>query len=231
MTFLSQGVRPVSGRLPIVAYAVGEESFDDANGNFLYDAGERFSELGDVWLDRNENGRREASEGVIPFAVQSLRCADPDSAFPNLTTREGGLGACDGVRGRAFVRGQVIVVLSGSFAFFKESPLPGSATIPTTYSLGASCTASIGFWLQDLNGNPMPNASVITADTSGAKKLASVVDIDRVPDSIAVGGTRHVVRVSGFDPDSGACVGSGSVVIKVTTGHGNVTAFPVIVGP
>ena len=37
-----------------------------------------------------------------------------------------------------FVRGQVIVVLSGSFGFFKQSPLPGSSTIPTSYSLGPS---------------------------------------------------------------------------------------------
>ncbi|MFO1197196.1 MAG: hypothetical protein U1E86_09515 [Burkholderiaceae bacterium] len=230
VTFLSQGTRPASGRLPIVSYAVGEESFDDANGNFRYDAGERFYELGDLYLDRNENRQRDPSEGVIPFASQSLACASPDPAFPNLVTRDGGLGACDGVRGRSFVRGQVIVVLSGSFGFFKQSPLPGAATIPASYSLGPSCSVSIPFWLQDLNGNPMPYTTTISVDTGAARKLTAVVDNDRVQNTISIGGTFHTVRVSGFD-DTGACVGSGTVVIKTTTGQGNITPFAVSIGP
>jgi hypothetical protein len=44
------------GRSTILATAIGEESFIDANGNGLYDDGELFEDLGEAFLDHNEDG-------------------------------------------------------------------------------------------------------------------------------------------------------------------------------
>ncbi len=44
------------GRTTILAYATGEESFIDSNGNGLYDVGEPFVDLAEAFIDKNEDG-------------------------------------------------------------------------------------------------------------------------------------------------------------------------------
>ena len=48
--------QPYGGRSTILAYAVGEESFVDVNGNDEYDFGETFFDLTEAILDKNEDG-------------------------------------------------------------------------------------------------------------------------------------------------------------------------------
>jgi protocatechuate 3,4-dioxygenase beta subunit len=54
--------RPADGRITVLAYALGEESFVDSNGNNRYDAGEPFTDLGEPFrndravTDVNANG-------------------------------------------------------------------------------------------------------------------------------------------------------------------------------
>jgi hypothetical protein len=44
------------GRSTILAYAIGEESFVDANGNGQYDEGESFVDMPEAFIDHNEDG-------------------------------------------------------------------------------------------------------------------------------------------------------------------------------
>ena len=55
--FVSSEPRPVDGRVTVTAYALGEESFLDLNGNNVRDAGESFQDLGNIFKDRNFDGR------------------------------------------------------------------------------------------------------------------------------------------------------------------------------
>ncbi len=48
--------QPYGGRSTILAYAIGEESFVDVNGNDEYDFGESFEDLSEAFLDKNEDG-------------------------------------------------------------------------------------------------------------------------------------------------------------------------------
>ncbi len=58
-------------RSTIVAYAVGEESFVDANGNGRYDVGETYTDLAEVVKDSNYNGVRDTPAQVgTTFAAQ-----------------------------------------------------------------------------------------------------------------------------------------------------------------
>jgi hypothetical protein len=58
--------RQADGRITVLAYALGEESFVDANGNNRYDAGETFTDLGEPFrndravTDPNANGIDDA---------------------------------------------------------------------------------------------------------------------------------------------------------------------------
>jgi hypothetical protein len=60
--FCSGNPRQTDGRITVLAYALGEESFVDSNGNNRYDAGEPFTDLGDPFrndravTDANANG-------------------------------------------------------------------------------------------------------------------------------------------------------------------------------
>jgi|GEM_PF-950923 len=55
------GADPRPGRVTLLAYADGEESFIDTNRNNRYDLGEEFEELGRPFIDADENGIHEPS--------------------------------------------------------------------------------------------------------------------------------------------------------------------------
>ncbi|WP_440904900.1 Ig-like domain-containing protein [Catenovulum sp. SX2] len=78
-----------AGRLSVLAYAVGEESFVDANGNGQFDAGEYFGDMSEAFIDWNEDnlycGRLAdgtAASGAEPITNPATAAADstPDGA-------------------------------------------------------------------------------------------------------------------------------------------------------
>ncbi|GAA4411486.1 Ig-like domain-containing protein [Quisquiliibacterium transsilvanicum] len=231
VSVFSQGTRPSDGRVGVVAYAVGEEHYEDWNSNNRYDVGEAFYDMGYLFIDRNQSGAYEAGERFVPFlTAQSGACAS--NSLPAVRTASVP-GTCDGVWGRAHVRSGGVIVFSGSVPYFRTSPVFGSpniSNIPTSYSLGAACSAVVGFWLQDLNGNPMPEGTVVSADTGGAFKLSTSSEPTRVPNTNARGGTYHAFAISGRDPVSGECVGSGAVRIRTQTPRGIISDIFVNVG-
>ncbi len=218
---VSQGLRPANGRFRAGAFAVGEEHYTDTNSNNRYDLGEAFNDQGYFYLDRNENGAYDAGERIIPYlTAQSGACAaNPlTSSVP---------ATCDGVWGRAHVRQQATFVFSGSFGFFRSSPTftaPNATNIATSYSLGASCSAFVSFWLQDLNGNPMPARTTVRLDVAAAPGLVLVPAGEQVvPSSNARGGTLHSFALAGLPGIGGTCLGTGPVLVRVTTPKGNTT--------
>lgn len=232
VNLLSQGERPANGRVGVIAYAIGEESFDDPNGNNRYDAGESFQDLGYLFIDRNESGAFESGERFVPYlTAQSGACAASPVLGP---PRASVPGTCDGIWGRAHVRSGGVLVFSGSTPFFRTSPAfasPNVSNIANSYSLGGACSVVVGFWLQDLNGNPMPATTLVSVDTSGAFKLSASSEPVAVPNTNARGGTFHSFAISGRDPVSGECVGSGAVRIRTETPRGIITDRYVSIGP
>lgn len=53
--FVSSNFRPKNGRVTVVAFAQGEESFDDVDKNNIYTLSEKFDDLGPVFINKNEN--------------------------------------------------------------------------------------------------------------------------------------------------------------------------------
>ena len=54
--FVTTAPRPADGRVTVLAYAIGEESFIDLNGDNIYDNNEPFMDLGDVPKDMQFDG-------------------------------------------------------------------------------------------------------------------------------------------------------------------------------
>ena len=63
---------PRGGRTTILATAIGEESFVDANANGIYDSGEFWTNLTEAFRDDNEDG--------LYTPAQRANCSDPSSA-------------------------------------------------------------------------------------------------------------------------------------------------------
>ena len=59
---------PRDGLVTILAFTDGEEEFDDVNRNGDYDEGELFTDLGEPFLDYNDNNTREPFEPFIDLA-------------------------------------------------------------------------------------------------------------------------------------------------------------------
>jgi hypothetical protein len=115
----------VDGRITIVSYALGEESFVDLNGNNTYDPGvpgEPFQDLGNVYKDRVYDGFYDArDEEFIPLEINNAAvCANPNSDLLLLNAYTPTVpGTCDGRwsgAGQVYVRRAVETVLSSSSA-------------------------------------------------------------------------------------------------------------------
>lgn len=117
--FAAAEPRPADGRVTVMAYVLGEESFLDLNGNNVFDSGEPFQDLGDIYLDRDFNGVFDAA--VDQFLSLGLSagsaCVAPASALlaidASIPSRP---STCDGVWGRTYVRRTLETVFSTSSA-------------------------------------------------------------------------------------------------------------------
>lgn len=120
VNFVSAQPRPADGRITITAYALGEESFEDLNGNNLYDPGEPFQDLGNVVKDRLFNGAYDASEDeFLSLGINSAAaCVPPPNARLGLDASIPSMpNTCDGVwsgAGKVYVRRAVETVLATS---------------------------------------------------------------------------------------------------------------------
>lgn len=208
VTIVSQANRPANGRITLLAYASGLESFDDLNGNNVYDAGEVFRNLGNAFVDANFDGAFQTGEEFIPFnANANSTCAPSTQAVPIVPD------TCDAVWGNAHVRAALQVVLSGSTA---TTNLPATATLVGM----ATCSTTIAFQLADVRGNPMPRGTTISA-TAPTGVTATVVAGTVV--NTNGGPTSHAI-----DLNASTCGGrSGNLRVNVTTPLGLTTIFTV----
>lgn len=150
VNYQTSSPRPTDGRVTVVAYAIGEESFLDANGNNVYDAGEDYQDLGDVFIDRRFNGNYStiddqfvslsiAGKSACNVAASSLLRLD--ATVPSRVVDQTGaaISSCESGWGRAYVRRAQQTILATSSArpvYGSELPLKAAAS-----SLSA-CTAS-----------------------------------------------------------------------------------------
>lgn len=120
--FVSASPRPLDGRVTVVAYALGEESFIDLNGNNQWDAGEPFQDLGAIYKDRVFDGIFDANldEFIDSGITGTGACAAPPASPPGVFTLNAQIpskpNTCDNTWGKNYVRRATETVLSMSTA-------------------------------------------------------------------------------------------------------------------
>lgn len=241
--------RPTNGRVTILAYAIGEKSFRDTiTGNNSYDAGETFYDLGNIYIDENENGLWDVGEQFFSYnsSTGTNACLTQPTlgALPYDWEVSSVQNTCNATWGINYVRRSTIVTFSDSTAFIDDTdpvtpPAPVSAA---TVEMGSNCVNSFSFSLMDFNNNPMPAGTEITATNLSVRSkcqglIAATAETDipvgaTVGDSTTVGGTSFTLRVDGCNDlceEDYYYYPSGQVSIDVTTPNGIITNFPITI--
>ena len=172
--FVSQNRRPLDNRVVVLAYADGEEDFDDNNGTNRYDItpapADAFYDLGDAYLDANKDGVSNSltingeTDVLIPYQNGG-------------TFRANG----DGVRGRAHIRASSVVYFSRATGageatavlftsqFHRETSLTDGSVSANFVKLRPICPdgtpvpfATVHFALEDGWGNPLAAGTTLT---------------------------------------------------------------------
>lgn len=193
VNYASASPKPVDGRATIVAYALGEESFIDKNGNNVYDLsqGEEFQDLGNIFKDRNYDGLYDSAFdeyiGLTLASNTSSTCKTwtgtagillrLDSSVPSVP------GTCDNKwsgSGQVYVRRALETVLSTSKArpvWPYGSSSTGKSTTPITLQVGRNVGDTAQFYALS-SGDRVCNAG-----TTGSVFLIAADDNPGLPNS------------------------------------------------
>jgi hypothetical protein len=185
-TMTSAAFRPLNGRVTVLAFAVGEESFNDVDGdgladkvpNELVDANGVSTDMPEAFVDFNENGIRDAIAGsavLEPFIDFNNNAVfdGPDGKYNGTLCNESGtpsgvssLGTCAATKS-IHVRRNFTILFSGSNPVVTFSdPLTLAPKGSVNLNVPATCTPgasdSVLVTVTDVNGNIMPAGTTVS---------------------------------------------------------------------
>jgi hypothetical protein len=185
----NQNPRPSSGKVTILATALGNESFVDTNGNGTYDANDTFAEsgstctrnvptptlvdpatacddLGEAYLDSNRDNTYNLGEVFIDIF-------GPGNSLVKDGVRTAGNGIYDGAlcpatgatctRNSVTVRQDLMLVLGTGVADTTGNRLIGQ---PANIDMAANSIQTLPIILRDTNGNSMPAGTTVTVNST-----------------------------------------------------------------
>lgn len=190
-TWTSQGIRPSNGRATVLAYAIGEETFNDLNGNGLADLAPvnemtdvngASTDLAEAFVDYNENGTRDAAtEPFIDFNQDAVFQAVGDLKYNGVLCDNtvappvgSSAGTC-GVAKTLHVRSSNLIVMSSSQP---SSVVPVTPAVPALISLPTCAAGVVGaatpvtVTIVDVNGNSMPAGTTVNISATNGTILA-----------------------------------------------------------
>jgi hypothetical protein len=221
-TMTSAEFRPANGRITVLAYALGEESFTDIDGdgwadlspNEMIDANGASTELAEAFVDYNENGVRDgigataSLEPYIDFNSNASFDGTPDGKYNgvlcNETTGTSSAGTCATAKA-LHIRRNFVVVFSGSDPVILTSAASIALAPCVNGVLFTPPSQSVDFTITDVNGNVMPAGTTVVFTTTNGT-IVSAPQNFVVPNSTAC--------LAGAGPAAGfICPASSAVAI------------------
>jgi len=151
-----------AGRSTLIATAIGEESFIDANGNGAFDPGETFTDLAERFRDDNNNGVFDPSLGEYFYDFNNNGIRDSaDGKFNGVLCNDA--SRCDATKTSTGISGNSLIIMSDSTPS-NLSPPNGTKLAPAIISQGS---VTYYFTVADLNSNPMAAGTTVTASVTG----------------------------------------------------------------
>lgn len=246
-TMTGQLPRPSDGRSTVLAYAVGEESFTDSNGNGvadlapneMFDINGLSTDMPEAFRDDNENGAFDAATETFIDYNQNGGYDTADGKYNgvlcdnvNAPPTGSSAGTC-GTTKSIHVRGSLVIVFSGSNAVITQTSPAGVINLSGCAPSGG--TTQVDLRIVDAKGNPMPAGTTVVATTSdGIMTGASTFTIANSNVTPAAGTKTHSVFIkddsttttSGTPPVT-TCTdptASGFLTVTVTSPNGVVTS-------
>jgi hypothetical protein len=143
------------GVTDILAAALGNESFTDANGNGLFDSGEAFTDIGEPYRDDNNNGTYDAGE-VFQDADSDSSRDGPDGIYNGVLCGAVAEAAGDCNKSTVTISDSIRLRMSDG----DNAPIivgaPASISAPTVFAV----------LISDANGNALPLGAEIEVETS-----------------------------------------------------------------
>jgi hypothetical protein len=209
----SQAPRPANGKAKILAYAIGEESFTDLNGNGLADPGE-FSDIPEAFLSKS--GKLTIDPAVDPFIDfngDGLYNTG-DKKFNGVLQGNSYLGAPRSLH--IFKNFQII--MSGSQA----------AISPDRLSIAQNTSTTATITITDENGNSLPENTTISFSSTIGGCLSSA-GLEVAPRAITINNTGYQTSFPTVLSNKCTAVGSGNLIVTVKSPKGIETAKTVLV--
>ncbi len=235
-TWTSANPKPTDGRVTILAYAEGQESFTDLNSDGLFnqydsdldgtpDTLEPFTDMPEAWLDINENGtydlglEQHRDTGTLNGVYDAA-----DGVFNGYLCDD---NSCTDATKSIFVRKSTVLVMSGSNAAITPTAISSLVPLGTVDDVddcillnAGNSSVDVIFDVADANDQQMPvGTTVAVSSTQGTAELIS--GTTPWPDSND-GATKREYKAS-IEWDEEA--GDGYFSITVTTPKGTESKY------
>ncbi len=217
---------PKPGRAHILATAIGEESFTDANGNGFFDTGETFTNLGEPFRSDDEiPATYSVGEYFLDFNHDQLRNAG-DGAFKGITCT-GNTSAATCSTTTLAIGAQTEIIMSTDGAIITVTGITGFGGTASGLTLAHAASGSLTYKVTDTNGNTMAQGSKISVSAS-----AAVGTIDQppsnpftVPCNLGTGLTLGATFNSIATLPAGVASVAGNIIITATSAGGLASSF------
>ncbi len=174
MLLVAQNPRPTNGRVTLLAYVTGEESFIDSNGNGFFDTGETFKDLPEPFEDDNENGTHDSGEYFFDTngdqnysgpdgKFEGYVCDSPGQNCHTTATTIGNFPTAANPNNR------MVIAFSNPVPAINPATdikVDGVVFTGENLALKANEIASVVVVVRDSNGNPMPAGTTFALSIS-----------------------------------------------------------------
>ncbi|WP_444902839.1 hypothetical protein ACJJIU_12885 [Microbulbifer sp. CnH-101-E] len=218
--------QPYGARSTILAYAFGQETFTDANGNGRFDTGEDFTDLPEAFLDHNEDGAFGNSGNAgscYPDCPEVAGDEDWPADLNNNGVYDQGNGIYNGVlcsdeaeadgscsKELIHVRKQVELLVSGDKPYGIFETAEGDFITQPDVDISKGGTGSVLFYLSDEYNGRLPLGTKINIESDYCEVW---------PEDNAVANTSDVgpsvFRITVNAPDNAEPKGSDFVKVEV----------------
>lgn len=179
----SQEERPSNGRVTILAFASGNESFGDANTNGQYDGGETFSDMAEAYRDDNESNAYEPGELYVNLQGGTSARDEADGVYSGTLCKSDNISVCS--KEKVTVRKSLVLSMSGPYAVFRRFS-DASCTTP------ANSNSAPYVLVSDINGNSLPSGTIVGVGDPKTSEVFTVVPNTPNPFCYWVGNNNRV---------------------------------------
>ncbi|WP_444925594.1 hypothetical protein ACJJI4_14360 [Microbulbifer sp. TRSA002] len=193
--------QPYGGRSTILAYALGQESFTDANSNGQYDTGETFVDLPEAFLDHNEDGAfgnskssgscypgcpEEAGDEEVFIPLNDNGKYDSGNGIYNgLSCSEAAEadGACS--KELVHVREELVILVAGEAPHGIFQTLDGNYTTRPEVEIALGGATHFDFYLSDKYNGHLPEGTTVKTISENCQVSYGSAEIPFGPELVA----------------------------------------------